>query len=370
MLDAKDPIHRLLSRSYGARIDQALEGLPVETPLPADLQQELNGLEKFLRYKVDRLRQASTILESQERLDPTQAFQRGDRDPRGEEFAGMRGMTDASRLSEEIDRLLRHAMAADTKPEDSARLFDGLMDFFPMLPEAQALPKLMALLRDLDDIEAPRRALLLEEALMLAGYFGRGDLVREIVGTLKDLFGRLSEEHAAEIGGMLGRCLRSLRRVGLKAEAADLLETISKAVASQGAQSLMARLNLAAGLAYLGHIDRAKPVFEEAHEALKTNALQGQERLALVRSLAGALSQAPQDYAVAGIMRLTDQLKTVTDSYNQNSHFCLSVLHFMESLVLGVASEDLALGEFGRRWLDEDEYLVRRRVFRELGGSE
>jgi hypothetical protein len=38
----------------------------------------------------------------------------------------------------------------------------------------------------------------------------------------------------------------------------------------------------------------------------------------------------------------------------------------MEGLVLGITSEDLALGEIGKRWLDEDEYLVRRRVHRDL----
>jgi len=38
----------------------------------------------------------------------------------------------------------------------------------------------------------------------------------------------------------------------------------------------------------------------------------------------------------------------------------------MESLILGYAAEDLALGDLGRQWLDDDEYLVRRRVHRDL----
>ena len=58
----------------------------------------------------------------------------------------------------------------------------------------------------------------------------------------------------------------------------------------------------------------------------------------------------------------------MTDKYNTNSHYCLSVIQFMEALILSLASEDLALGEVGRRWLEEDEYLVRRRVHtRDLG---
>ena len=67
---------------------------------------------------------------------------------------------------------------------------------------------------------------------------------------------------------------------------------------------------------------------------------------------------------------LTDQLPLVTDSFNTNSHYCLSVVHFVESLVRGHAADDLVLGELGRRWLDEDEYLVRRRIHRDLSGGE
>ena len=65
--------------------------------------------------------------------------------------------------------------------------------------------------------------------------------------------------------------------------------------------------------------------------------------------------------------QLETQLPQITDSLSTNSHFCLSMVEFIECLVLGYVSEDLALGELGRRWLDEDEYLVRRRVHRDLG---
>ena len=57
------------------------------------------------------------------------------------------------------------------------------------------------------------------------------------------------------------------------------------------------------------------------------------------------------------------------DKFSTNSHFSLSTIAFMEALVLGYARSDLALGELGRRWLDEDEYLVRRRIHRDIGVS-
>jgi hypothetical protein len=41
-----------------------------------------------------------------------------------------------------------------------------------------------------------------------------------------------------------------------------------------------------------------------------------------------------------------------------------SRLHFnlMEEVILALVSDDFALGPAGRRWLDDDEYLVRRRI--------
>jgi hypothetical protein len=120
-------------------------------------------------------------------------------------------------------------------------------------------------------------------------------------------------------------------------------------------------------------MERAAPAFDEALALLlaPSGASGAREilmpdRLQLTRALAAAFSQAPLDNALAGVGRLSEQLPIITDKYNTNSHFCLSVVAFMESLVLGYANEDLALGELGRQWLDEDELLVRRRIHRDL----
>ncbi len=75
---------------------------------------------------------------------------------------------------------------------------------------------------------------------------------------------------------------------------------------------------------------------------------------------------ARRQLALRGLGQLAGELGKITDSLSTNSHFCLSVISFMEALVLGYARSDLALGEFGRRWLDEDEFLVRRRIHRDV----
>ncbi|MBC7974067.1 MAG: hypothetical protein H7138_03715, partial [Myxococcales bacterium] len=93
------------------------------------------------------------------------------------------------------------------------------------------------------------------------------------------------------------------------------------------------------------------------------------DALDLTRALALAYARAPLGNALGGIAELSGHLREVTDNFGTNSHYCLSVLHFVESLVLGITSDDLALGEAGRRFIEDDEHLIRRRVHRDLGGS-
>jgi hypothetical protein len=41
-------------------------------------------------------------------------------------------------------------------------------------------------------------------------------------------------------------------------------------------------------------------------------------------------------------------------------------LDFIEAIVLTLVSDDFTLGESGRRWLEDDEYFVRRRIHRDV----
>lgn len=364
-VDESDAIHGYLRQAYTERIDQALEGQPAETPLSRELSGRLNELERFPRYKVDRLRQASAILEPQERLDPVLAFQQDQSDPRGPEFAALRGMRDADELSGRVQVVMAQALASETSVEDKARLLDGVMDFFPMLPEAEAVPHLRLLMTRVDDVPAPRRYQLYEEALMLAGLFGRQGLARELVERSAALLGELSAEHVAELGASVGEGLRSLRRVGLRDEAGQLLAGIDRVVRGDSPDALVCRVQLGAGRADLGQHEAAQQAFREAQAALEKGGLMPVDRLRVTRALAVAYAHMPLPLALGGLEHLAAQLPDISDSFNTNSHFCLSVISFMESLILGYAADELALGELGRHWQDEDEYLVRRRIHKE-----
>ncbi|NMO17224.1 hypothetical protein HPC49_13090 [Pyxidicoccus fallax] len=364
-LDTQEPIHGFLARAYGARVQQALEGLPPETPLPPDIASELNALSTFQRYKVDRLRQASALLEPSERLDPARAFGRGARDLRGEEFAALRDVKDAGKVAAELDRLTVRAVAVGLPAPERQRLVGGVLDTLPRLSPASALPLFDRLLLALETLPGEVQGQLLGDALTLMALFGRADRATELAARLRKVLVALPPESPAWAQGLLGMSLRALRRVGLSRQAAELVEA-ARGLLTRPKTPLPAQLGVAAGLAMLGHTPEAVTVFDRAFDSLAAAKGALPERLALTRSLAGALAYAPVDVALPGLARLSEGLPAVTDSYNTNSHFCLSVVELADALVVGHVEVGQGTGERARSWLDEDEFLVRRRIHREL----
>jgi len=205
----------------------------------------------------------------------------------------------------------------------------------------------------------------------VAGHFGRTALVKQLVSSLGRLFGELGAEGMSELGATLVAGVRSLRRVGLRDEAAELLTRASAVLKGEDTRTLIARLGLAGGLAYLGQSTQAQPIIDDAQGRLARgeSGLIPVDRLKLTRFTARALGHLPTEQALPGLLRLAQQLPWVTDAFNTNSHFCLSLVDFADALVLGHVGDDLTLNEATRRFLEEDEYLVRRRVHHDVGSG-
>jgi hypothetical protein len=72
------------------------------------------------------------------------------------------------------------------------------------------------------------------------------------------------------------------------------------------------------------------------------------------------------DEALGRIEELFKILEKVPNRYTTNSHFSRFHLQVIEAVVTSLVGENMTLGEGGKRWLDEDEYLVRRRIHSEM----
>ena len=353
---AADPVHGYLIDAFTARIEQAIAGAPPETPLPDALRTQLADLDRVARYKVDRLREASRILEPVERPDAVGAFSKQQKDARGPEFAALGAIADPARRAREVDKLVEIAGADAGERE---RLVAGMLDVLLELPETQAVPIFARTWPLIAKVAVERRAILYAEALVVASHFGRMELVPELLEYLGVAIRAGAE---ASLERVLEQSLRALRRIGLRKETSELLAEVERAVPPA---HLRTRLALAAGIAFLGDFARAAPTFEQGRRALDGER-HPTERLKLIRALATAYSQTPLPTALRGIAELAGQLRDISDSFGTNSHYCLSVLHFVDSLVLGITSDDLALGETGRRFVEDDEHLIRRRLHRDL----
>jgi tetratricopeptide (TPR) repeat protein len=372
---ATDPVHAYLVAAFTARVDQAIAGVPPETPLPGALRAQFGALDSVSRYKVDRLREASRILEPIERPDAIGAFSQRQNDSRGPEFAALRGLTDPRVRARAVDALVVTAVASEPHRE---RLLDGIFDVLLELPESEAVPILVRAWPLVAQLPEARRAVLYAAALVVAGHFGRAELVPELLALLG---AAIRVVVGPDLERVLQHSLRALRRIGLRNEIAALLADAEHALPVSGPAVLHGRLALAAGLAFLGNATRALLIFQQARSALNEDfsALSDARRdgprpgltrpLELTRALALAYAQAPLGTALAGIAELAGHLREITDGFGTNSHYCLSVLHFVESLVLGITSDDLVLGEAGRRFVEDDEHLIRRRLHRDLRGS-
>jgi hypothetical protein len=359
----KDPVHAYLASAYAVRVEQAIAGLPQETPLPDELGAQLAKLDRATRYKVDRLREVSRILEPIERLNAIGVFSRNHSDSRGPEFAALRTLTDPSERARAIDKLVQQA--AKTEP-DRERLIDGIFDVLLELPESAAVPILLRTSPLIEELPEPRRAIAYAEALVVAGHFGRTELVPELLDSLRIA---IRAATGVDLERVLHQSLRALRLIGLRHEIVELLAEAEHALpASRAVDALRGRLALASGLAYLGDSARALPIFDQARTAL-AESMTLMVRLDLTRALALAYAQAPLANALGGIAELAVQFRDINDTFGTFTHYSLSVLHFVESLVLGITSDDLALGEAGRRFVEDDEHLIRRRLHRDLGGS-
>lgn len=364
-LDKKDPIHRFLNDAYAARARQAGAGVPLTAALPAEIVSALNQLPKFARYKVDRLREASGLLEPVERLDAVRGFQSGEVDPRGAALAALRGLPDPVELGQQLGSIVAAACGKKTPIEERARILDGSMDFLVQLPVSSASGLLEEIAGALDEVEPGYRALLLEEALMNAGLLGLDTLVHDLLERLKSVLGELEAGQALGLGRVLEGTLGTLRRVGLRHEARELLDAVAALDTGDEHGNLLMRMSVAGGLAYLGEAPAALGIVDEAFAVLAAGPPMPR-RLEITKSAVSALGSVEADLRLPLFRKLAAQLPLITDSFSTNSHFCLSVVDFVESLVLGYAGTDLGHDSPGRRWLDDDEAAVRGRIHGDL----
>jgi hypothetical protein len=130
---------------------------------------------------------------------------------------------------------------------------------------------------------------------------------------------------------------------------------------------LCARLHVAGIHLYLGKPVQAQSALDEVREFLYQNnpfkaPAWHPEYARLLRTYIGTLSHAPVSFALERVEELFGKIAKVANTYTTATHYSRLHLNVVEEFVLGFMQPDFILGETARRWLDDDEYLVRRRI--------
>jgi cellulose synthase operon protein C len=379
----RDEIHSWTWEAFRFRIRQAMDGLPGRGELPAELLDVLEPMDRLARYKIDKLRQVSRILEPSLHIDAYRSW-RQYRDEFSREVQTLVDVVDRDEAKARIEALLSSLSTFPDKDrvhEAESVLLIAALAQAPRFGDAFSrglLERVMPLVQR--NIGAAIEQHLLQRAIFVAAHFDRTDLVEAYLNRVCDhLQGQPAEGDFDSFALMLGECFRSLRKLGMRDEIGRLLARVSEApLQSTGAVDEHLRLMLLAASGWLvfGQQSSAVEVLDRARKVLTQQALKPNRRVDLAQSYLSALGYAPAEFALPRVEELFAspdddreppyRLPVVSDAMTTNSHFSVFQLRIVEAVVLAVVSEEFTMNAESRRWLDEDEFLVRRRIHRDM----
>jgi hypothetical protein len=400
-----DDVHNFLLQAYDYRIQQALDGRPHTGPLPPEQMEYLEHMDAestMTRYKVDRLRGSSRILEPQEKVDPYRGAVRrrfhAAGDKLGQALLALPDIIDRADLAEQLGRLLRQTDERSKEKTDRARVLVAALELAPRVGERFALEVLERVPTTLDGLPAAlahttplERVLaqteLLERALFVGAHFGQGERVQALVSRFEELLRAEGSGNVLQaFDSLAGQCFHGLRKLGMRDEINRLLGQIAEVVlegrsladlrerlrdgrrpgaglsAATWPALLRTLLHLAAGWYYFGKNKQADVLVAETWGVLLEKCLPAQEQTRLACTYAATLGQAPIEPALKRMEEMFAKLEGVRYTLTSNSHYVQPLLMVVEAVVLAVARDDFSVGSGVRRWLDEDEYHVRRRI--------
>jgi hypothetical protein len=393
----KDLAHQWIRDALGYRVAQALENQPFVTPLPRELEGRLaamkaeNRIDSMVAYMIEKWRQWSEILEPLSRFEATQLAQK--EGELIEETKGLFYLADPEALG---GRLLALGAKAQEWPEPEARAhaLALLLGLAPQVGESVARELIARVPPILAKSKEPRRQSdLLERALFISGLYDLREPLRGFVAKFHDLIGKLPPESVMKMDAALGRGIRTLRRLGLRDEISALLNQVVRSMlpgheadpiaglaagpgkkaipAEKRSQILRILLHVASGWLDLGRDGPAMAIIDEAERQLFESELATDPKVTtyqtqLAPSYLNALGRAPVAASLPKFARVLGSLPNISDSYSTKRYVVLSKVRVVDAAVLALASEEFTLGRAGRRWLDDDEFLVRRRIHRDV----
>ncbi|MBX3399682.1 MAG: hypothetical protein KF873_13145 [Gemmataceae bacterium] len=393
-----------LFKAFKSRIEEALAGKPGTSATSRELLDELEAIRKkgtktvndphtISHYVIGRMREQSTILEPREKTDPYSEWMK--LEELIQELVALPRIADPAALARRIRELHKFGLKGTATDETRLAVLSHSLRLAPRVGAdftAELLQYVLATMTAADPksalatMETRKLGRLFESALFLAAHFDRRELLRELVdGVFAVALAKPDDQRYELVNYFAGRCLASLRKVGLRDEidrlllrfqdeilkgrSLDQLKTLYASKPDLWADALTTMLNLSAGWLTFGLMEQAAPILEavraEIHDGARYSA---QRYVNICRAYAATLGQSPTDFGIprlAELFSIVDPAR-VTNTFTSAPYYSRLHLNLVEEVVLAIVSDDFALGHSGQRWLDEDELLVRRRIHQDM----
>lgn len=404
----------IIADSYLYRIEQAHEGKPHAGPVSPELRQRLELLEsdamaekssrtasgfatagsthhtlEYSNHGLLRYLEFSRILNPQERSD-AYGIWKINGDPFKEALWQLHRIARPDELARQIRLLLTRGVGKQTPtPESRFAILHVAVPLSGRVSEAFAVE----LLSLVPDILATGNALaegsqvqgqLLERSLVVAAHYDRRELVSTLIDRLLELVRTKKDDQRHHlINAIGGSCLRSLRKFDQSDAVMRLLNNLRSEIlkglspaewfarmngqkSKDRAEGLQTALTLAACWYTFGDelwADEVVAVAERELFAAHTT-LMPLDFANVLQATISALATAPPESGLTRIESFFTRIASGRFVHPLSTAPYYSRLHLIitEAVVMALASDE-SLGELGgRRWRDDEEYLIRRRI--------
>jgi hypothetical protein len=380
--------HQFLLRAYSLRVRQAKDGKQWYGALPDSILTYFQLQDPSERHPFDRLRELSRIVEPFQGIRWAREYEADSKNALSRKLASLPEILAHPALAAECRRLLAdHA----EDPQERARVLVAILEQAPRLGEEFAAGIINQTLATYDKLRPSRnepglslRALLLEKALFVAAHFDRAAQVQALIDRFQKQLQEQGEAESPQVSTALAaQSLRGLRKLGMRQETELLLrqledfvlrsrklETLTAEEGGKHGETLLALLHLAAGWYDLGRASEADFVIDLSRAVLLAGPLPSGtspvDRANLACTYAATLGHAPLETARKRMVELFTKMQSVATSWHTTPGYCALQLKLAEAVVLAIVSDDFVQGAQLRRWLDEDEYLVRKRIHEDM----
>lgn len=394
--DKLNKVTHCLIAAFDFRINQILQG-DAATSLPSDLLQTLDELDPYLLFPINRLRQRLSILEPFERFDPYSEKKATVQTDLNAQLAALPFVRDAGRLQSDIRKLISSNQKGRDRSDylkiliKSIRLATRVGEPFARELLDHVLPAMNAVWLQAKNpepvfTEIELHARLVDAAIPVAAHYGVTDLVEKVIIQFVDSLPPLKDQYLiSAINLALGNGLKALRKCGLDELGSVLLrglseqfirerslESIRQSNPKDWVITLRALVHLAQHWLRFGGQTQALPILEAAKRFLLDNqALDKRPAANLYTPLICAYMMALSEiddlaFVTTSIREVLEGMDPIPNTTTTSRYFSVFHLEIVENLVLALANDELIHGSTARRYLDDDEYLVRRRIHGEM----